>query len=139
MPKTSKNRPTAESTTPNQSKLCFFCSNTGTLRHARNKPARPTGMLMKKIQPQPQGIHQHAAQNRPTSEATPAVAPPNAHGNTAPFGGNISVIRHGLRGHQRRTQALHHAGGNQRLNIRRQTTHHRRQTQKYPYQSYRFF
>ena len=70
-----------------------------------------------------EGIHQHATQNRANQRCDTRSRTPNAHGDTARIRREHQRNqRHGLRGHQRCTQALHHAGGNQRLNIRRQTT-----------------
>ena len=70
-----------------------------------------------------EGIHQHAAQNRADQRGNTRGRTPNAHGDTARVRREHERNqRHGLRGHQRCTQALHHAGSDERLNVRRQTT-----------------
>ena len=70
-----------------------------------------------------EGIHQHAAQNRANQRCDTRSRTPNTHRNTARIRREHQRNqRHGLRGHQRCAQALHHTGGNQRLNVRRQTT-----------------
>ena len=70
-----------------------------------------------------ESIHQHAAQNRADQRGDTRSRTPNAHGNTARIRREHQRNqRHGLRGHQRRAQTLHHAGSNQRFNVRCQTT-----------------
>ena len=70
-----------------------------------------------------EGINQHATQNRANQRSNTRGRTPNTHGDTARIRREHQRNqRHGLRGHQRRAQALHHAGSDERLNVRRQTT-----------------
>ena len=90
----------------------------------RQEQANQTHRNVDEENPAPaEGIHQHAAQNRTNQRGDTRGRTPNTHRDTARIRREHQRNqRHGLRGHQRCTQALHHAGGNERLNIRRQTT-----------------
>ncbi len=118
MPKTSRKRPTALSTTPGISNRCGWVLSDGTYRRARMKPTIPTGTLMKKIHSQPRLSTRTPPRIGPTRVAMPAVAPhrPMA-GAAAARREDAGDDRHGLRRHQRGAQALQDAGHDQRFDV----------------------
>ncbi len=92
MPKTSRKSPTALSTTPGMSNLCWWVLRAGTFRSARMKPTTPTGRLMKKIHCQPSPSTRTPPRMGPTRVAIPAVAPQTDMAAPRRSGGKIRVI-----------------------------------------------
>ncbi len=92
MPNTSRNMPAPLRATPSQSKRWVLVSSRGTSRHARAKPMRPTGTLMKKIHSQPAASTSTPPTIGPTNVATPAVAPHRAIALPRRCAGKIRVM-----------------------------------------------
>ena len=92
MPKTSRNIPTAESTTPGRSNRRTVVGSSGTSRTASTRPTTPTGTLTKKIHSQPSPSTSTPPRIGPTSVATPATAPQRLMARPRDSAGNVRVI-----------------------------------------------
>lgn len=75
MPKTSRNMPRADSTTPTTSNRRREVSSEGTSRQAATKAITPTGTFTKKIHSQPRPPTRSPPTIGPVRVATPATAP----------------------------------------------------------------
>ncbi len=92
MPNTSRNIPTAESTTPSRSNRRTWVGSSGTSRSASAMPTTPTGTFTKKIHSQPSPSTSTPPRIGPTSVATPATAPHRLIARPRDAAGNVRVI-----------------------------------------------
>ena len=124
-PKTIRNMPTPDSTTPSTSKRCCWVGSAGTSQTASDQ-ADDADRHVDEEDPLPaQAVDEHAAGQRSDQRGDPGGRAPHAHRHTAPLGReDPGDRRQRLRREQRGADTLHDPGGDQHLDRCPDSPHH---------------